>query len=172
MSVPTVRHHLSILISDGRVTASGGAVPTHRRGRPQKLFRLSDKMLGGNLAALTDSLLMNRPDLRVLALRLQERMGSFDEKLSATRRLEKLVEKLNEAHYDAHWEAGAEGPRILFGHCPYAEVIDTHPELCGMDGYLLGGILNAEVEQTAKLDRKTGRPDRCVFALRRVKRGG
>jgi predicted ArsR family transcriptional regulator len=172
MSTATVRHHLSILTADGRVTAADGPTAARRRGRPQKLYHLSNNMWGDNLAALADALLAGRPDLHILAERLGARMGPFDLRSSATRQLEQLVQSLNKAHYDARWEAGAEGPRILLGRCPYAEIIDAHPELCALDSHLLGGAMNAEAQQIAKMDRRTGKPDRCIFVLRRVKRGG
>ncbi len=184
LSVPTVRHHLGILASDGRITADSMKRSAHLRGRPQKLYRLSDSSGGDNLGMLSGAIFslwsgskLKQGDsserLRLLADDMRERMGSADERLPATKRLEQWIEKLNDAHYEARWEAGAQGPRILFGRCPYAEIIDQHPELCTVDGFLLGGAMNAEAEQLSKIDRKQGSPDRCIFALKRaVRRGG
>jgi predicted ArsR family transcriptional regulator len=182
LSAPTVRYHLAILLADGRV-ATDSKIVVPKRGRPEKLYRLSDSMMGDNLAALSDVLLdtlakSRSPDsdrqvgIKPLADGLRERMGAIDAKAPATKRVEQLVEKLNMAHYEARWEAGADGPRILFGRCPYAEIIDRHPELCMVDGLLLGDTLGAEAEQRSKIDRRTGQPDRCVFAMRRTVKGG
>jgi predicted ArsR family transcriptional regulator len=56
MSAPNVRHHLGILTSDGRlevisVNQRGG------RGRPEKIYSLSQSALGDNLSVLADALL-------------------------------------------------------------------------------------------------------------------
>ncbi len=175
MSAATVRHHLAILVSDGRVTA-GSAAAAPRRGRPQKLYRLSDTIAGDNLAMLSDVALdawfghAAQPDrqaaLEALAAALTHRAGRIDGSLPAPKRMVQLIGRLNGLHYQARWEAGAEGPRILFGHCPYAAVIDRHPELCAMDELYLGSALNAEVEQLSKIDRKSLQATQCMFAVR------
>jgi len=73
------------------------------------------------------------------------------------------VEKLNQMNYHARWEAGAGGPRILFGHCPYAAIITRHPELCAMDAALLKELFGDELEQIAKIENFQ---DTCVFITR------
>jgi predicted ArsR family transcriptional regulator len=83
--------------------------------------------------------------------------------LPVSKRLALLVEKLNEMHYQARWEAGADGPRVLFGRCPYAAVIGKHPELCQMDVSLLGNALGREVRQLGKIEKAQGG---CVFGMR------
>ena len=81
------------------------------------------------------------------------------------RKLASAVERLNEMHYQARWEAGADGPRIVLGYCPYAEVIEKHPSLCRMDAALLTKILRGEVRQTAKLESGAGNLPYCVFVF-------
>ncbi len=174
MSAATVRHHLTILVSDGRVTTGSAAAP--QRGRPQKLYRLSDTLAGDNLAMLSEVALDawlgqgSQPNrqaaVEALAEALSDRVGRIDSSLPAPKRMVQLIDRLNGLHYQARWEAGAEGPRILFGHCPYAAVIDRHPELCAMDELYLGSALNAEVEQLSKIDRKSLQATQCMFAVR------
>ena len=67
-----------------------------------------------------------------------------------TKRLALLIEKLNEMHYQAHWEAGADGPRVIFGRCPFAKIIENHPELCKMDTAMLEMSLARPVAQFSK----------------------
>jgi predicted ArsR family transcriptional regulator len=74
-----------------------------------------------------------------------------------------VVEKLNQMNYHARWEAGAEGPRILFGHCPYAAIIARHPELCKMDASLLEELMGRSATQTSKIGRDGSLL--CVFVL-------
>ena len=172
MSAANVRHHLSLLCSDGRVvlvaeTRKGG------RGRPVKVYGLSESLLGNNVALLSDLMLTEwlgdlspakrTEAMAVIAKELGSQMGQINSNVPIAKRLVLVIEKLNALHYQARWEAGAEGPRVLFAHCPYAGVIDKHPELCMMDLALLEELTAQSVEQTAKMEK--GGILSCVFRL-------
>ena len=175
MSAPDVRHHLSILLGDGRIIMLG-MIRNKKRGRPIKVYGLSGKALGDNLAMLASSLLdetlLNRSGsiqqvtLRAVAKRLSDKFGKIDSNKLNVKRLGNLVDKFNERHYQARWEAGAEGPRILFARCPYAAIIENHPELCQMDGFILEEELDGQASQLAKIDQKPGGYTNCVFLIR------
>ena len=79
------------------------------------------------------------------------------------KRLNLVVEKLDQMNYHARWEAGPRGPRILFGRCPYAAIIGKHPELCQMDAALLKELFGENMEQIAKIEKFQGL---CVFITR------
>lgn len=68
-------------------------------------------------------------------------------------------------HYQARWEAGAEGPRVILGHCPYVGLVEQHPQLCQMDASLLVELLDGDVRQTAKLEVGAGGKPFCAFVL-------
>ncbi len=73
MSAATVRHHLRVLASDGRlevVSVRG----RDGRGRPEKIYSLPRAALGDNLAALSDALLTEAGS-RVQVEALAERLG-------------------------------------------------------------------------------------------------
>ncbi len=150
MSAPNVRHHLGILTSDGRLEATS----VHQRGgrgRPEKIYSLSQSALGDNLAALADALLAEeslKSKVESLARRLLD-PTEFTH-LPITKRLPLLIEKLDEMHYQARWEAGAEGPRVIFGRCPFAKIIENHPELCKMDSAMLEISLGRPIAQFTK----------------------
>ena len=175
MSAPAVRHHLAILESDGRIE-SVGAKRRGGRGRPASTYRVSDRVLGDNLAMISDSLLKSwrgpagkfrkLGPVNALAGGLLHQLGPGPAAGSAAGRLGWLVDALNAAHYVARWEAGAEGPRIVFGHCPYAAIIENHPELCQMDALALAQRMHADATQTAKIDVRGPGPDHCVFVLK------
>jgi predicted ArsR family transcriptional regulator len=160
-----IRHHLGILAADGRV-----AVVSERkdgRGRPVKLYGLSGALAGDNLAGMLDAALAEwlgglSPSKREQAMRsVARRVGEnlTGEAVPLMKRLAFSIEKLNELHYQARWEAGAEGPRVILGQCPYAAVIAKHPELCQMDAAILESALGTHVEQRIKL-----RPA-CMFLV-------
>jgi predicted ArsR family transcriptional regulator len=150
MSAPTVRHHLSILCSDGRaelMTVNN----REGRGRPEKIYSLSQSALGDNLSVLADALLSEKVDLEVVGERIAQSQGMLGvASQPMPKRLSALVDKLNEMHYQARWEAGAEGPRVILGRCPYAKVIDGHPELCKMEVALLEKAIGRPVLQSTK----------------------
>ncbi len=159
LSAANVRHHLSVLQADERVVEVG-RMPGPGRGRPLKLYALSPKIQGDNLALLLDRVLTlwlgklsprhKRQALQELARLLvpPEAEGSAH----LTKRVSKVVARLNDLHYQAHWEAGAEGPRLLFGRCPYAAIIEKHPELCRMDEALLGSGLGHPIHMTKRAE--------------------
>lgn len=162
MSAPNVRHHLSVLCSDGRVEFVS-VNNREGRGRPEKMYSLSQAALGDNLAALADALLSEKVNLEKTAKTIAQAQGLVDATANQpmAKRLALLVDKLNEMHYQAHWEAGAEGPRVVFGRCPYSQVIDKHPELCKMDADLLDVALGRPVTQLQK--NETGARGLCPF---------
>ena len=180
LSPATVRHHLRILRNDGRIVSSGLA-RAGSRGRPSESYRLSQRMLGDNLGLIADSLLRAWPRegadpasadmIRALADALIRELGPAGDNGSRARRLGRLVDALDAAHYHARWEAGAEGPRIILGHCPYAVIIQDHPELCQMDQAALGRYMRADVTQLAKIDIRGHSVSHCVFAVRQADSG-
>lgn len=165
LSEATVRHHLRVLASDGRleiISVRG----RDGRGRPEKVYGLPRSVLGDNLAALSDALLAEAGadvQMEALAERLMGQTDFAGQPLA--RRLNLTVERLNQMNYHARWEAGSEGPRILFSHCPYAAIIQKHPELCQMDRLLLKKWMGQTTRQTSKAG--TEGSSVCVFAVGR-----
>ena len=158
-----VRHHLRVLASDGRleiISLRGG----EGRGRPEKIYSIPRTALGDNLSGLSDALLAEAGSgvrVDVLARRLAGESSLQSEPVA--KRLSLLVEKLNQMKYHARWEAGPEGPRVIFGHCPYAAIIEKHPELCRMDEALLKELMGQSAEQLAKIGRDGSLA--CLFAI-------
>jgi predicted ArsR family transcriptional regulator len=163
MSTATVRHHLRVLAADGRLEMSF-VRGRDGRGRPEKVYSLPRFALGDNLAALGDAILSEAGtsvQMEALAYHLA-REASFSNQTIA-RRLNSSVEKLNQMNYHARWEAGPQGPRLIFGHCPYAALIGRHPELCQMDEALLDQLMGDTVTQLFKIGKEGS--SLCVFAL-------
>jgi len=165
MSAATVRHHLRVLASDGRLEMAS-ARGRNRKGRPEKVYSLPRSALGDNLAMLSDALLAEAGSgvsVERLAKRLAGEVNFVSQPL--VKQLNLTVEKLNQMNYHARWEAGSEGPRIIFSHCPYAAIIENHPELCRMDE----AVLKEWMGQTAAQMSKAGKDGSsvCVFAIGR-----
>jgi len=163
MSAATVRHHLRVLAADGRLELSS-IRGRDGRGRPEKIYSLPRAALGTNLAALSEALLAEAgPGIRMESLAKQlAKVDDFAGQPLA-KRLNLTVERANGMNYHARWEAGPEGPRVVFSHCPYAAIIEKHPELCKMDEALLKDL----VGQPARQILKTGIEGSsvCVFVV-------
>ena len=165
MSAANVRHHLRVLVSDGRVELAS-VREREGRGRPEKVYSLPRAVLGDNLSALADALL-TEADSRVRVEALAKRLVGESNFASQpiVKRLNLVVEKLNQMNYHARWEAGPEGPRIIFGHCPYAAIIEKHPELCRMDAAMLKDLMRQSAEQLSKIGQDKSLS--CVFVMGR-----
>ena len=147
MSAATVRHHLRVMVADGRVEM-GSVRGLGGRGRPEKIYSLPRAMLGDNLSALSEALIAeagSKLKMEAVAKRLA---GDVDtSRQPITKRLNLVVENLDQMNYHARWEAGAEGPRVHFGNCPYAAIVGKHPELCFMDNELVASLVGQSVER-------------------------
>ena len=164
MSAPAVRHHLGILSEDGRIEL---VEPRRRgtRGRPEQVYALSQAALGDNLPALANALLTQlgtRAKMGGVARHILD-ARQFS-KLPIAKSLSLLVEKLGVMNYQPRWEAGGEGPRVIFGRCPYAGVVESHPELCKMDAALLEQALGRTVVASEK--KGTGGRGLCPYIFR------
>lgn len=165
MSSATVRHHLRIMTTDGRLEMSF-VRGREGRGRPEKVYSLPSAALGNNLAALGDAVLTEAGTgvrMEALARRLAGESDFANQPLA--KRLNLTIEKLNRMNYHARWEAGPRGPRLIFGHCPYAAIIEKHPELCRMDEHLLGQLMGDAAVQMFKIGKDGSAI--CMFALGR-----
>jgi predicted ArsR family transcriptional regulator len=165
MSPATVRHHLRVLVADGRLEMVFGR-GRDKRGRPEKVYSLPSSALGNNLAALSDAVLSeagNTVQMNALAKRIAGDSIFVNQPIA--KRLNASIENLNRMNYHARWEAGPQGPRMIFGHCPYAAIIGKHPELCQMDEALLEQWMGDGVTQIFKIGKEGS--SSCVFALGR-----
>ena len=174
MTPANARHHLSILKKDGRIEEVGKRDAGIKGGRPTKIYGISRGILGDGLVTLSHHLLeemlstVNAAQRADLLQKLGQRLASSHTRgalsSSPMMRLTETVKHLNKLGYQSRWEAHAEGPRIIFGQCPYAAIIQNHPELCEMDAVLLDECLGQRVEQIEKLAGEGIRF--CVFGVR------
>jgi DeoR family transcriptional regulator, suf operon transcriptional repressor len=165
LSAATVRHHLRVLVADGRLEMAS-VRRRDGRGRPEKVYSLPRAALGDNLSALSDALLTEAGSgvrMEALAIRLAGESNFASQPLA--KRLNLTVEKLNQMNYHARWEAGSEGPRLIFGHCPYAAILEKHPELCRMDEALLAEWMGGSAVQVFRTGKEGSSV--CVFMVGR-----
>ena len=154
-----IRHHLSALLSEG-VVEKVGQRPASGRGRPVQLFSLVEQTSRNNLALLVKALLSelgrecSAIERESLMRRLAAHLHGADQPPARTmaQRYVQAIQRLNKLNYQARWEAHAKAPHVIFSHCPYAAVIQDHPELCLLDKFLLDELLGENATQAAKLE--------------------
>ena len=164
-----VRHHLSNMVDEGLVVATGYQ-RGGRRGRPARKFSLAAAALKDNFDLLSSALLavslqnISSPDrmvfLRDVAAQL---VGKHASGGPLAQRLVGAVVRLNELGYQARWEAHADAPRLILEHCPFASLLPQHPELCQLDACLLEILLKEPVAQIESLAHEDG--GHCIFLV-------
>ncbi|MBP1692920.1 MAG: transcriptional regulator [Chloroflexi bacterium] len=190
MTEANARHHLKILSEEGLI-AEVGKRSQESKGRPLRLYGLSEQAAGNNLGSLASALLdeifnlkegqiidenkteiLDRLAARILHQSLDNPLDSLTSEthLHSARlaqRLYQAVRWLNGHHYDARWEAHALAPRLILAHCPYLDILAGHPELCLLDRNLLEGLIDAPVEQIARLQLVRSGGRQCVFVVQK-----
>jgi predicted ArsR family transcriptional regulator len=174
MTDANVRHHLTILEKRKEIQ-SAGIRPQTGKGRPAKVFSLSQKAKGNNYdllcSALLNILLKQSPRQKKHILhQLSEIIsGKIQAQINASsplpQRLYDAIHHLNKFHYMARWEAHHSSPIIIFENCPYINIIDLHSELCKLDVLILTNLLRSPVYQTCKLEKDPRGVMHCQFKL-------
>jgi len=175
-----IRYHLNGLFHDGLIDRIPNSIGSaSRTGRPEQYYRLSAAAAPNNLAVLCGALLSillangieggeteaNRL-LQAAATSLKSTLTPAQASAaptSAVTRLSQAIEALNRWNYRARWEAGKSGPRLLLHRCPYAAIVNDHPEICIIDRLLLEKLTGISLQQTARMNLVTGKPPACVF---------
>lgn len=160
LTAVTVRHHLDVLRQEGWV-----AEPCIRNrispGRPQHEYHLAQGNENPKLSAqqnLTDGLLAElRQQLgdetaaQWVQRAMQRNMPQLVDSQSLKQRLDQTVSTLNQKGYSAHWETHPEGALLHTCTCPYAGLINQHPEVCTADQGLVELLVGEKVTRTCHL---------------------
>ena len=163
------RHHLNLLLKEGLIQIIGEKQP-QGPGRPAKIYSLSQKQKQDNLVLLVEALLQvitsenfSRGQSKLIRQIAEYIRGPTKYNGNLTQRLYLAINRLNELNYQARWEAHQQAPRIILGNCPYASIVNNHPEICQIDKYLLESLLIIPVEQEYKLIRDDREYTYCLF---------
>lgn len=181
MTTANARHHLKILQEQGLVEVVGMR-QTPGKGRPARLYSLSNQALGNNLPQLIGALIEEITDqykpsemhsfIQGVAWRLNQKysqpkvkVDKGKQEVHLTQRLFQTVQVLNTWRYQAHWEAHSEAPRLIMSHCPFGDLPMKYPEICQMDANLLESLLGLGLIQKEKLKLDERGLKNCVFQL-------
>ncbi len=167
-----IRHHLNILESRGLIEIIGQN-DTNNRGRPSMMYMLTKDAQDDALDLLTSAALselsLTKSDAghskRLKSLATAFTQISADQQKSPTIRINAAIQRLTELKYKVHWEAQSEGPRIIIEQCPYAKIINRHPELCDLDNQILEHLTGIPCVQEKKISRTPEGSKYCQFQL-------
>ncbi len=169
-----IRHHLHILLSEGVIKVAGTR-RTHKRGRPVMIYQLEEHAVQSNITAFIDALIevfiRSQPVekhptlLRMIALQILSTKTEFQIPRTIPGKLIHAIQLLNDLNYKARWEARHHAPVIIFGHCPYRQIVEKHPELCMLDQQILELLIQSNISQAAKLDPDISGLPQCIFNL-------
>ena len=159
VSPVTVRHHLNALLADGSIEAT----PVKRNvGRPHYTYSLSDageELFPKNYFRLSTLLLAELRDrfspevvteiFNGVANRIvSENSGRF-EGLPFEKRLDFLVELLEEEGFMASWEKNGDGYQLKEFGCPWLSIGEAHSEVCSFDKELIKSVLKTNFKQSS-----------------------
>jgi predicted ArsR family transcriptional regulator len=182
MSKANARRHLMILLEQDSIQVIDER-PVPGKGRPGRVFAASKAVLGNNLEILSAALfekILGLPfqlPARDTITNLAECMAAMMiaeanfavmsgvRSQSLTRRLTDLTQVLNNVHYNSRWEAHSDSPHLILGHCPYAAILDEHPQLCHLDAEIIQCLLGRPVKQKVKLAKDASGTRYCVFMV-------
>ena len=169
-----IRHHLHILRTEGVIKVAGTR-RAHKRGRPVMIYQLEEHAVQSNINALIDAVIevfiASQPEdkhptlFRMIALALISTETEYQLPQTISGKLIYAIQRLNEMNYNARWEAHSQAPVIIFGRCPYRQIVDHHPEICLIDQHILELLIQANVSQAAKLSPDISGLPHCVFDL-------
>ena len=166
-----IRYHLNELVEEGLLELVSDPSRPAKRGRPQQSYRLAPSQSPDNYSSLCAALLIQAfhnlsegERSQFLDAIASQMAGSVPSQGSATQRFTQAVANMDQHGYRARWEAHAAGPRILLRNCPYAAILEGHPELCELDLRLIERLTGSSMRQAAQMNRSTGRPPACIFS--------
>lgn len=168
MTKPNIHYHLKKMLKKRMIEAvKEDFLFSQRPGRPELFYRLSPIAAGNNITQLCDLLLEQQKNKKKIYQYLAHRLlPRPQESTPMPILLRSLVAEMNSRAYACRWEAHKTGPIITFSNCPYAAIIDQHPDLCQMDVCLLESYLSFPVEQITRIDKKTQISNECRFSVK------
>lgn len=163
------RYHLSKMVNEGLIVVVGHQ-QAGRRGRPARRYALADAALKDNFDLLTSALLtitlaeLSAEDQHSFLYRVAAALvGETDLQGPLSQRLVRAIEKLNELGYVSRWEAHATAPRLILENCPFAKLLNQHPQLCQLDACMLEILLDEPVVQ---IESRADNPsNHCIYII-------
>jgi len=158
-----IRRHLDALLADGTVTTREPRRRTVARGRPARLYALTDAGHAAGPSAYDDLALsalhfMTPEQVEAFAdargaeleVRYAHAVQDADDRPAA------LAQALSEDGYAASTTGQGLGVQLCQHHCPVQHVAEKFPQLCEAETAALGNLLNVHVQRLATIAHGDG----------------
>lgn len=163
-----IRYHVSRLINEGQLKSASSTISSQKRGRPAKVFTVSDELYPDNIKELIQVWFgltgLNTETLKKAAALLAKNFVHNKESTSFFLKMNEIITELNHRKYNARWEIKPSGPVIYFHNCPYKNIVGQNFELCQMDQYLLSELTGTDIRKQHTIAQN--KTNRCMFILR------
>jgi predicted ArsR family transcriptional regulator len=169
LSPAGVRRHLDALLAEGTVTSRAPRTVLRGRGRPARLWQLTDAGHAAGPSAYDD---LAASALRYLAVaagqpaverfaeaRVAELEARYAGRLSdvpSEERPAALAEALTADGYAASTSVQGTGIQLCQHHCPVQHVAQEFPQLCDAETAALGRLLDVHVQRLATIAHGDG----------------
>jgi predicted ArsR family transcriptional regulator len=162
LTVAAVRRHLDALLADGTITTRSPRLREVKRGRPARLYALTEAGHAAGPSAYDD---LATSALRFMgteaveafaqtrAAELEERFASV---ATAQDRPAVLAEALSADGYAATVHEQGTGIQLCQHHCPVQNAATEFPQLCDAETAALGRLLGVHVQRLATIAHGDG----------------
>lgn len=169
-----VRYHLNVLQADN-LTAAFAVRRQSGPGRPQQVYQLTeaaDELFPEDYRSLTDYLLdevsqrLGKEGVGELFNNIANRLAGEAPPPKAgqpfEKRLDEVIAFLTEKGFAVCWETDGNGYVIHAHSCPYRRIAKEHSEICLLDKYVIGTMLNTVPSRIACLTNGDGH---CTYRV-------
>ena len=169
LSGSTIRHHLQVLMEEGRVDVLENA-KFGDRGRPFQRYRVTHKGEADLLALILSKMIDQRSSPQVLAESVAEGLlaklkNPSNSGVNLTPKLIALVDSLTRMGYHARWEVRSPNPVVIFENCPFARIGNQQKLICAADVIMLSKALGRGIEQTRQFELDENGRHICRFSI-------
>ncbi|NLF52264.1 MAG: winged helix-turn-helix transcriptional regulator [Leptolinea sp.] len=158
---PAVRYHLRKLKAQGLIKEIPGNINIPGAGRRASEYYPVLQYGDDNIVLLFRGVLddwgkrQKKPahDLADIYLNITNAKTNFSSGEKGN--LREMISWLTSYHYNAFWEAGKNGPEIIFKNCPYRSIRKGSDMLCEMDVWILRKLGGKYWDLTERIDQDT-----------------
>jgi predicted ArsR family transcriptional regulator len=168
LTAANIRYHMGLLLASRQVHVAGKR-KTGGAGRPFLVYNLTPLVLGTNTTKLLEVFLEaieDHPENISILHRIAElltKTAQIDAK-NQIQRFNQAVEFLNQLHYHAAWEVSPDGPQITLRHCPYANLAESHHQLCLIDTEFISILFGTDLKLIRKRSFGKDTFSPCIFS--------
>ena len=162
LTVAGVRRHLDALVQAGTVTIRSPRLRAVKRGRPPRLYALTDAGHAAGPSAYDDlaSSALRFMGIEAVEAFAQTRAAELESRYAAVAladdRPAALAEALAADGYAATTSRQGSGVQLCQHHCPVQHVATEFPQLCEAETAALGRLLDVHVQRLATIAHGDG----------------